>query len=61
MEYGPQGSTFGVLEYLSQSNDNADNVPPEDRFKFMDDLTILEIIRNILPRNFVANSLLDWT
>ena len=38
---GPQGSTFGVLEYLSQSNDNADNVPPEDRFKFMDDLTIL--------------------
>ena len=41
---GPQGSTFGVLEYLSQSNDNADNVPPEDRFKFMDDLTILEII-----------------
>ena len=41
---GPQGSTFGVLEYLSQSNDNADNVPPEDRYKFMDDLTILEII-----------------
>ena len=39
---GPQGSTFGVLEYLSQSNDNADNVPPEDRYKFMDDLTILE-------------------
>ena len=33
-----------MLEYLSQSNDNADNVPPEDRFKFMDDLTILEII-----------------
>ena len=41
---GPQGSTFGVLEYLSQSNDNANNVPPEDRFKFMDDLTILEIV-----------------
>ena len=41
---GPQGSTFGVLEYLSQSNDNADNIPQEDRFKFMDDLTILEII-----------------
>ena len=40
-----QGSTFGVLEYLSQSNDNADNVPPEDRFKFMDDLTILEVIQ----------------
>ena len=33
-----------MLEYLSQSNDNANNVPPDDRFKFMDILTILEII-----------------
>ena len=41
---GPQGSTFGVLEYLSQSNDNAENVPVDDRFKFMDDLTLLEFI-----------------
>ena len=41
---GPQGSTFGVLEYLSQSNDNSENVPVDDRFKFMDDLTLLEII-----------------
>lgn len=36
------GSTFGVLEYLSQSNDNSDNVPVDDRYKFMDDLTLLE-------------------
>ena len=41
---GPQGSTLGILEYLSQSNDNADNVPLEDRFKFVDDLSILEVI-----------------
>ena len=41
---GPQGSTFGVLEYLSQSNDNSENVPVDDRYKFMDDLTLLEFI-----------------
>ena len=44
---GPQGSTFGVLEYLSQSNDNSENVPVDDRYKFMDDLTILEFIQLI--------------
>ena len=41
---GPMGSTFGILGYLTQSNDNADCVPEEDRFKYMDDLTMLEII-----------------
>ena len=41
---GPQGATLGILEYLSQSNNNADCVSPEERFKFIDDLTILEII-----------------
>ena len=40
---GPQGSSWGIL-YLSQSNNSADNVPEADRAKFMDDLTILEII-----------------
>ena len=42
---GPQGSSFGILEYLSQSNDNSNNVPVDDRFKFMDDLTLLEVIK----------------
>ena len=37
-------STMGILEYLSQSNNNADCVSIEDRFKFIDDLSILEII-----------------
>jgi hypothetical protein len=41
---GPQGATFGILEYLAQSNDNANNVREDDRFKFVDDLTILEVI-----------------
>ena len=38
---GPQGSTFGIWEYLSQSNDNADCVDESERFKFVDDLTFL--------------------
>ena len=42
---GPQGSSWGILEYLSQSNNNSsDCVPESDRAKFMDDLTILEVI-----------------
>ena len=41
---GPQGATLGLLEYLSQSNDCANFVSEEDRFKFVDDLTILEIV-----------------
>ena len=41
---GPQGATLGILEYLSQSNDNADLVSETDRFKFVDDLSVLEIV-----------------
>ena len=41
---GPMGSTFGIIGYLSQSNDNANCVPEEDRYKYMDDLTMLEIV-----------------
>ena len=41
---GPQGATLGLLEYLSQSNDSADCVDIADRFKFVDDLSILEIV-----------------
>ena len=40
---GPQGTLLGGLEYLAQSNDNADVVPPEDRFKYIDDLSILQL------------------
>ena len=38
------GASLGNWEYLSQSNDSADCVPEEDRFKFVDDLSTLEII-----------------
>ena len=41
---GPQGATIGLLEYLSQSNRSADIVDLEDRFKFVDDLPILQIV-----------------
>merc|ERR1712208_43370 len=41
---GPQWSSFGIWEYLSQSNDNADYVEVEDRFKFVDDLSFIEVI-----------------
>ena len=41
---GPQGATLGLLEYLSQSNNSADMVSDSDRFKFIDDLSVLEIV-----------------
>ena len=41
---GPQGSTFGLWEYLSQSNANSDCVSESERFKFVDDLSFLELI-----------------
>ena len=44
---GPAGATLGLLEYLSQSNGNANCVPEGNKFKFVDDLTTLEIINLI--------------
>ena len=41
---GPQGATIGLLEYLSQSNNCADMVKESERFRFLDDLSLLEII-----------------
>ena len=45
---GPQGATFGIWEYLAQSTSNADCVEPENRFKFVDDLSVLEKINLLL-------------
>ena len=45
---GPQGCLLGLLEYLANSNDNADHVPVDMRFKFIDDLSILEVLNLIL-------------
>ena len=64
----PQAATLGILEYLSQSNNNADCVSSEDRFKFIDDLAILEIInlltigiscfnvKNQVPSDIIENN-----
>ena len=41
---GPQGTLIGQLMYLVQTNHNADNVNPDDRYKYIDDLTNLQII-----------------
>ena len=44
---GPQGSTTGLLEYKSQTNNNCDFVPPSKRYKWVDDLSILEMVNLI--------------
>ena len=41
---GPQGCPLGQDSYSSITNDNSTHIPLEDRFKWIDDLTILEII-----------------
>ena len=61
---GAMGASLGNWEYLSQSNDSADCVPEEDRFKFVDDLSTLEIINlmtiglsSLLVKNHVPNDI----
>ena len=39
-----QGSFIGNQEFDSHTNHNTDYVPESDRFKFVDDLTFLEVI-----------------
>ena len=41
---GPHWSAFGIWEYLSQSNDNVNCVNESERFKFVDNLSFLEIL-----------------
>ena len=45
---GPQGGILGILEFLSQSNNNADFADLEEQFKYIDDCSILEIINLII-------------
>ena len=44
---GPQGCHLGQLEFSSQSNDSGACVASEDRFKFVDDMSLLELINLI--------------
>ena len=41
---GPQGSTLGILSYQSQSTSSAKSVPTDQKYKFVDDLTMLDIV-----------------
>ena len=45
-----------LLEYLSQSNDNSDCVSESERFKFLNDLSILEIV-NLLTIGITSYNL----
>ena len=45
---GPQGGTLGIIEYKSQSDDNTDFLDENKKFKYIDDLSILEVIQLIL-------------
>ena len=44
---GPQGCQIGMLSYLSQSNDSASFVQSDEKYKFVDDLSILEVVNLI--------------
>ena len=44
----PQGYTFGMLGFKVSSNDNAAHVSSDMKYKFVDDLSILEKINLIL-------------
>ena len=41
---GPQGTLIGQIMYLVQTNENENHLDAEDRFKYIDDLTIIQII-----------------
>ena len=41
---GPQGSWSGQACFITASDDNADHVNQDDRYKFSDDLNILEVV-----------------
>ena len=44
---GPQGCSLGLIEYDSQTNDNTDFLMEDDKYKFVDDLSVLEVINLI--------------
>lgn len=61
---GPQGSTFGNLQFKANSNENANHVSEDMRFKFVDDLSLLELLNLLLVgmcsynfRNHVASDI----
>ena len=41
---GPQGSILGQLFYITGSDDIAEEVPEQDKLKYVDDLGVLELV-----------------
>ena len=59
---GPQGGIFGILEYLSQTNNILDFVEEDLRFKYFDDASVLEIVNLLsvgLASHLSKNSILN--
>ena len=60
---GPQGGTLGIEEYLCQSNDNTDFLDEDEKFKYIDDLSMLEVVNlvsiGIANYNFKAHVAAD--
>ena len=44
----PQGGTLRILAYKSQSNKNTDSFSTKEKFKYLDDLSNLEVINLVL-------------
>ena len=40
----PQGTLIGQLLYCGSSDDAASEIPEEDKFKYIDDLEVLELV-----------------
>ena len=45
---GPKGGTLGILEYKSPSDDNTEFLNLDEKYKYIDDLSIIELINLIL-------------
>ena len=45
---GPQGGILGMIECKSQSNNNTDDLDEKQKYKYIDDLSILEVINLIM-------------
>ena len=58
---GRQGALWGILEYLSQSNNNTDFLDDNRKFKFIDDLSIIQISNTNLKTQEYLNKIGDWT
>ena len=52
---GAKGANLGNWEFLSQTNDNADCVPIEDRFKLVDDLSTINLLTIGLSSLYMKN------